>query len=418
MSSKKNIKIFAHWKEFEKPMLMGILNASMLRGKQLFSFEYDEQWLKKQQFCPLDPNLGLYRGKQFPPMGKRNFGLFLDSCPDRWGRFLLQRRETFLARKERRKVQKLYESDYLLGVHDIQRIGALRFQVNEQFMDDNDEYSAPSWTSLRKLEHVSSQLEDDSNIDHPKYEQWLKMLLAPGSSLGGARPKASVLDSNEHLWIAKFPSRNDSVDIGLWEGIVNQMAKKTGILVAESKVQTFSSKHHTFLSKRFDREQHRRIHFASAMTLLEREDGDDYTSGVSYLELVEFIEQNGAQPKQDLAELWKRILFSVCISNTDDHLRNHGFLLSEKGWKLSPAYDLNPNPEGEGLRLNISEADNSLDLDLVKGVAPYFHLSNIESETILQKVLSVVQNWRSIATAYGASITQQNEMSRSFRIVE
>lgn len=418
MSEAKTINVFADWKGLAQPTLMGTLDVAFVRGKEVFSFEYDMDWLKTKRYQNLDPSLGLYAGKQFPAVGKRNFGLFLDSCPDRWGRFLLQRRETLLARKENRRSQRLHESDYLLGVHDMQRMGAIRFQANNRFMDDNTDYAAPPWTSLSTLEHISLQVENDDNLMHPDYERWLHMLLAPGSSLGGARPKANVVGPKGQLWVAKFPSRNDSVDVGLWEGLANQLAKDAGICVAESKIQCFASNHHTFLSKRFDRQQHQRIHFASAMTLLEREDGDDYTNGASYLEIVQFIQQQGSQPKVDLMELWRRIVFSACISNTDDHLRNHGFLLTENGWKLSPAYDLNPNPEGYGLRLNISETDNSQDIGLLQEVAPYFHLSKKEADTILADVLQAVQKWKIVANTLGISPTQQSLFEPAFRLVE
>lgn len=418
MRDTTSIQVFADWKGLEQPTLMGTLEVAFVRGKEVFSFEYDTDWLQTKRYQRLDPRLGLYAGKQFPAVGKRNFGLFLDSCPDRWGRFLLQRRETIQARKQNRNPHRLYESDYLLGVHDVQRMGAIRFQVHDRFMDDNAEYAAPPWTSLSTLEHISQQVENDDNLTHPDYERWLHMLLAPGSSLGGARPKANVVDENGQLWVAKFPSRNDTVDVGLWEGLANQLAKDAGIQVSESKIQRFASTEHTFLSKRFDRQQHQRIHFASAMTLLERDDGDDYSNGASYLEMVEFIEQQGAQPKQDLMELWRRIVFSASISNTDDHLRNHGFLLAENGWALSPAYDLNPNPQGYGLKLNISETDNSQDIDLLREVAPYFHLSTRETETILSEVIHAVRKWNSLANTLGISSHQQELFEPAFRLVE
>ena len=240
------IKVFADWKELEGPTQMGTLDVSLLRGKEIFSFTYVKDWLRQQQYCPIDPNLGLYQGRQFPPSNKSNFGLFLDSCPDRWGRFLLQRREVLLAKKENRNTKRLYESDYLLGVHDKQRMGALRFQVDERFLDDNDDYSAPPWTSISKLAHVSYQLEDDSSVHHPEYEKWLTMLVQPGSSLGGARPKASIVDENKDLWIAKFPSRNDDMDVGLWEKLANILAKNAGLDVPESTTLQMNSKHHTF----------------------------------------------------------------------------------------------------------------------------------------------------------------------------
>ena len=217
------------------------------------------------------------------------------------------------------------------------------------------------------------RLEDDDSLDDPDYLKWLQMLVSSGSSLGGARPKTGILDKEGNLWIAKFPSKNDGDDIGAWEMVTYELAIQSGIVMAASKAEKFSSNKHTFLTKRFDRAADgKRIHFASAMTLLGYTDGTDASSGASYLELVDFISKYGARPENDLKQLWRRIVFSICVSNTDDHLRNHGFLLTEKGWGLSPAYDINPVETGMGLKLNISEDDNALDLDLVLSVAPYF----------------------------------------------
>jgi len=274
--------------------------------------------------------------------------------------------------------------------------------------------AAPPWTSLRELEHASLKFEED-NTDDPQYLKWLSMLIAPGSSLGGARPKASVVDANNNLWIAKFPSRNDDKDVAAWEMVANQLAINAGLNISEGKLQKFNNKYHTYLTKRFDRTaNNKRIHFASAMTLLGHLDGDD-SAGASYLELMEFISRHGAAVEKDLEELWRRIVFSICIKNTDDHLRNHGFLLTDKGWLLSPAYDINPNEYGKGLSLNISDLDNSLDLDLAKEVAGYFRLSDNKASQIIEKVTSVAKDWKKIAAAYKISNAEQERMSPSFQ---
>lgn len=417
----RQIEVYAHWEELSKPTPVGTLNAIPSRGKEIFSFEYNDDWLKSKQAQALDPSLQLLGGIHYAPHGQENFGVFLDSSPDRWGRFLMNRRETQLAREENRKARKLLESDYLLGVYDEHRMGALRFRTHPEgpFLDNNRKYASPPWTSLRELEHASLELEKHDAEKNPSYSKWLTMLIAPGGSLGGARPKASVTDENNHLWIAKFPSNNDEHDVGAWEMVTYKLAKKAKIIIAEAKIDKFNSRYHTFLSKRFDRNHKgERIHFASAMTLLQRSDGDDASTGASYLELAEFIIRYGSQPDQDLEQLWRRIVFYMGVSNTDDHLRNHGFILQPNGWILSPAFDINPNPNGDGLKLNISESDNSQDIRLAKEVAEYFRISSTQADEIIKEIFGEIANWRKIASALSISLGEQNQMQHAFRLTE
>ena len=414
-NTKKEIQVYAHWQGLEEPSLMGVLSVSPAKGKESFSFEYADAWLKSGFSQMIDPDLQLYSGAYYPRDDKPNFGVFLDSCPDRWGRVLMQRREAAIAKQEDRAAKKILESDFLLGVYDTHRMGALRFNLDNDgpFLNDNKAMAAPPWTSLRELEHASFKFEED-NTDDPEYLKWVAMLIAPGSSLGGARPKASVMDAHNNLWIAKFPSRNDDKNIAAWEMVTNQLAVNAGINVAEGKLLQFNNKYHTYLTKRFDRTAAgERIHFASAMTLLGHIDGED-ASGASYLELMEFISRHGAAVEKDLEELWRRIVFSICVKNTDDHLRNHGFLLTEKGWLLSPAYDINPNEYGKGLSLNITDADNSLDLNLAMEVAGYFRLSDDKASQILEQVTAVVKDWRKVAADYKISNAEQERMSAAF----
>lgn len=398
---------------------MGTLKAEQLRGKEVFSFEYDKTWLATGFALVLDPDLQFYAGSQYlNGREKPNFGLFLDSSPDRWGRILMRRREAAEARLNDRKEKKLFETDFLLGVYDGHRMGGLRFKTDQNgvFLSDNDSLASPPWTSIRKLEQISLRLEEDDVIDDPDYLKWLNMLLAPGSSLGGARPKAGIHDSSGQLWIAKFPSKNDTEDIGAWEMVTHELAVQAGIQMAEAQVRKFSGNHHTYLTKRFDRTSSgKRIHFSSAMTQLGYNDGQNATDGVSYLELVEFIGSHGARVNKDLKELWRRIIFSICVSNTDDHLRNHGFLLTAKGWILSPAYDINPVETGRGLKLNISENDNSLDLTLAMEVHEFFRLKKTEAEEIVHHVKSVVSHWRELANSYGITKAQQELKALAFR---
>lgn len=416
----KRIYVYADWAELNNPILMGNLFVDILRGKEIFSFEYTDEWLKSNHLYSLDPDLGFYSGKQYLRDNKPNFGLFLDSSPDRWGRVLMKRRESIIAKIENRPVRMLYESDFLLGVYDLHRMGALRFKLepNGDFLDNNENYSAPPWTSIRELEYASLELERNLEQDNPDLLRWINLLMAPGSSLGGARPKASVKDLSHSLWIAKFPSKEDFIDIGAWEMVANELAQKSGIKTSEVLIEKFNSKHHTFLSKRFDRTSNGdRLHFSSAMTLLGYNDGAHADDGVSYLELVEFIIQNGANVNEDLEELFKRITFSVAISNTDDHLRNHGFILTKSGWTLSPAYDLNPNQYGVGLKLNISENDNSLDFNLALSVAPYFRLSEKRATELIEQIKKVVSDWRNIASKYKIPKSEQDMMRMAFKNV-
>jgi serine/threonine-protein kinase HipA len=421
MATENNKKIFvyADWDEMEAIKPFGVLYSQRVRGKEVFSFEYDSNWLNSGYAQALDPNLLLFHGKQFAPDNKANFGLFLDSSPDRWGRLLMRRREAAFAKKENRPEQTLFESDYLLGVYDGHRLGGLRFKLDEQgeFMNNQKEMASPPWTSLRELEYASLKLENEDVVDDPDYFHWLSMLYAPGSSLGGARPKASVFDENKNLWIAKFPSINDEKDTGAWEKVLHELAKKAGIDVPEAKLMHFSGRHHTYLSKRFDRVgSSKRIHFASAMTLLGYNDGADAEKGVSYLELVGFLLQNSSESKKDLEQLWRRIVFNILVSNTDDHLRNHGCILTKSGWRLSPAYDMNPNQYGTGLSLSISETDNSLDTGIALEVAKYFKLNVTEAKNILDELISVVSEWKTVAKANEISKSEIDAMKKAFKV--
>ncbi|MEQ9375007.1 MAG: HipA domain-containing protein [Imperialibacter sp.] len=420
--AKREIYVFADLQEVNGPILMGMLTSEMLRGKEIFSFEYDKTWLSSGFAQTLDPDLQLYPGPQYlNDDSKFNFGLFLDSSPDRWGRVLMQRREAAEARWQERKPIKLFETDYLLGVYDGHRMGALRFKLEPDgpFLNSDERQASPPWTSIRELEQISLRLEEEGAIDHPDYRQWLNMLVNPGSSLGGARPKASVLDADSNLWIAKFPSKNDEGDMGAWEMVTYELAVAAGVHMAECQARKFTSDYHTFITKRFDRTNDgRRLHFTSAMTQLGYTDGTDAASGVSYLELVDFLMSNGANVEEDLPQLWRRIVFSICVSNTDDHLRNHGFLLSNDGWHLSPAYDINPNESGTGLKLNISEYDNALELGLAMEVHTYFRLDEARALEIIEQVKSAVGKWREVATKYGISKSSQELKAMAFQVVK
>jgi len=414
----KEILVFADWIGLPSTLKIGTLRSEKSKGEEVFSFEYDDVWLSGGYAQVIDPDLRLFGGPQYLNDNKPNFGLFLDSSPDRWGRMLMERRESIIARKTNQPKRRLMESDFLLGVNDETRMGALRFKLEESepFLSDNEDIKTPPFTSIRELEQASMRLEDDDFFKDREALKWLMMLMAPGSSLGGARPKASVRDPNGQLWIAKFPSKNDNKNNGAWEFLVNQMAIELGINMAHAEARIYSQKQHTFLTKRFDRTVlNERIHFASAMTLLGYKDGYNHKDGGSYLEIVELIEQFGSDADNDIRELWRRIVFSVAISNTDDHLRNHGFLLTSNGWKLSPAYDINPIEKGIGLSLNISEDDNSLDYDLCISVAGYFRWKKEDAVNYINRTKKTVSQWKKRASAMNITSAEQVMMESAFK---
>lgn len=412
----KTIYVYESFHSAE-PNFLGTLFVENVRGHESYAFEYDEQWLKNSpHYLHLDPDLQLYAGRQYPTGTKEVFGIFADSSPDRWGRLLMTRRERILAEKENRKPNKLFGSDYLIGVYDETRMGAIRFKLDKDgpFLSDDAETPTPPWTSLRTLEEAARQFEnDESGLE----QKWVAQLIKPGSSLGGARPKATVLDAEENLWIAKFPSKHDDVNVGAWEKVTHDLAKLCGLNVPESKLVDFSKYGSTFLVRRFDRNGSARVHFASAMTMLGKIDGASATDGSSYLELVSFIKANGADPKRDLVELWKRIVFNMAVSNTDDHLRNHGFILKDDGWHLSPLYDVNPVPEGNELSLCVNEDEATISIDLAIEIAPYCGLTCKEAIAIANDILKTVgENWSRLATECGLSRSAQEYMRPAFSL--
>lgn len=405
--------MYAHWMEL--PELMGILSAHQAKGRKAFSFEYDEKWLQSKERWLIDPDIQFYSGQQFPN-NKENFGIFLDSLPDTWGRTLMKRRAAQLAKEKGEKTKTLYDIDYLLGVYDETRMGALRFKLDKDgpFLDDNKAQATPPWSSIRELQQAVEHYENDT--DSEAMNKWLKVLLAPGSSLGGARPKANILDEYGHLWIAKFPSKNDTVDKAAWEFLAYQLAIHSGIEMSSCKLEKVGGKQHTFFTKRFDRKGKQRIHFSSSMTLTGNNEESIKANPGSYLDIAESIQNYGCNVDANLKQLWRRIVFNIGISNTDDHLRNHGFILTKNGWELSPAYDLNPSIDKEGLALNIDMDNNSLDYELAKSVGEYFRLNISEMNLIIGEVKKSVAQWNSIAKTIGISRAEQDLMSLAFRV--
>lgn len=413
-----SVQVCLDLERYENPVLMGILHCQSGGAGDIFSFEYDPAWLARPEAFGFDPDLVLAPGHQYPAPNRVNFGIFLDSSPDRWGRVLMQRRENVRARREGRKPRLLREWDYLLGVHDLTRLGALRFRPSDdsRFLDDDDRFAAPPITSLRELQAASLQFEQHiQEEDHPDFERWVTQLLAPGSSLGGARPKASVRDENGVLCIAKFPSRQDTRDIGGWELVAHRLAAKAGIDVPEARpLRLVDSPYTTFLVKRFDRTlRENRLAFVSAMTLAQRVDGE---TGASYLELVDLLQSRGANTKADCEQLFRRVLFSILIHNTDDHLRNHGFFINENGIRLSPAYDLNPSIERNELTLAINEAETTCDISIAMDTSKSYGLSVDDSRRILKEVQIAVSEWQKEATRLEIPKAERDMMAQAFQM--
>lgn len=413
--AKQEILIYAHWIGLESPRLIGVLSALAAKGKKAFSFEYDKDWLKSREQMLLDPDIQFYSGPQYPN-NKENFGVFLDSMPDTWGRTLMKIREFQRAKEAKDTPNTLYEIDFLLGVYDENRMGALRFKTEKDgpFLDNSDKRQTPPWSSIRELQEAARNLENDN--DDVETNKWINILLAPGSSLGGARPKANILDEKGELWIAKFPAKNDTIDKAAWEFLAYQLAIKAGIYMAPSRLIKISGPFSTFFTKRFDREKKQRIHFASAMTMTGNTEETIRAYPASYLEMAEFIQNNGTMVNDNLKQLWRRIVFNIAISNSDDHLRNHGFILTQHGWILSPAFDLNPSIDKNGLALNIDMENNALDYDLAKSVGDYFRLDMNKMDEIINEIKSVVSSWKEVAREIGISNTEQNMMAKAFNV--
>jgi serine/threonine-protein kinase HipA len=394
----------------EAPFLIGQLHEEERRGKRTVSFQFSEEWLGNPSFFQFDPKLPKSRGFHYPEQGKRIFGSIGDSAPDTWGRKLLDRRELKTAEREDRPRRSLSEVDYLLGVADLPRLGALRFSVDGQYQAVIDK-AVPTVVNLGRLMQAAERIDRGEET-----EDDLFILFAPGSSLGGARPKASVIDAQETLFIAKFPKDSDAYSVERWEAIAMDMANDAGLNVCEYDLTEVAGKQ-IYLTKRFDRENShvcgKRIPFISAMALTDHEDGDD---DCSYLELVDILTETGANPEYDIKLLFMRITFSVLISNVDDHFRNHGFLWeNNKGWRLSPLYDVNPVYNSSGSLQSCIDYDNSTaSVSLLLEVAGYFGLDKKTAKQEIKKVAEIVVHWRKYAVQRNAPRKEIELMARAF----
>lgn len=392
------------------PHLIGRLWARVRNNKESATFEYDESWLKHPARFSLEPALQLGPGPFHTPADTPIFGAIGDSAPDRWGRALMRRMERRRAEREGSAPRTLKEIDFLLLVDDQARQGALRFaeQAGGPFLREQGGKRIPPLLELPKLlsaaEHVMEETDTEGD---------LRLLFAPGSSLGGARPKASVIDKDGQLAIAKFPRRDDEVNTVLWEAVALALASKAGIAVPKARVETVARKP-VLLLRRFDRDGTRRIPFLSAMSMLGSRDQETR----SYMEIVDATRQHGAAPKADMEALWRRMVFNILISNVDDHMRNHGFLYAgQQGWRLSPAYDMNPVPTDIKPRIlstAINEVDNTASLALALEVAEYFELDASHAREIAKQVAKAVSKWRDEAARHGLTTTEIDRMASAF----
>lgn len=412
----KKIFVFADFDWLKEVELIGELSYESLRGSDSYGFKFDETWLKKHGAIFLSEDLNNYPGQQYTQPGKDIFGCFSDALPDRWGRTLLNRREQILAGEEKRPVRRLSSFDYLVGIDDYSRMGGFRFKesLDGDFINVSDTLRIPPLTDIRQLIEASREIEKSEEENQLPDKKWIVQLVQPGSSLGGARPKASIIDVDKVLYIAKFPSRKDDYDAGLWEHFCHLLAIQVGIDAAITQVISTNDKYHTLLSRRFDRTgDGKRIHFASAMTLLGLDDGDNAATGHGYLDIVDFILQNCTNVEENLKELYRRVAFNICIGNSDDHFRNHGFLLTAKGWTFSPAYDMNPTLS-EYQSLLINSSTNKADLNILLDACEEYMLSRKVAELIISEVIEVVKNWRVLATKLGISKREMEMFSSVF----
>ena len=413
----KTLYVYADFDWLDEPMLVGELGYESLRGSDSYSFKYDNDWLRQYGSLYLSADINNYPGQQYTQPDRDIFGCFNDALPDRWGRLLLNRREQILATEEKRPVRKLSSFDYLIGIDDYSRMGGFRFKEKQdgEYINCEKSLRIPPLTDIRALVAASMEIEKSEELNQLPEKKWLLQLVHPGTSLGGARPKAGVMNDEGRICVAKFPSRNDDYDVGLWEHLSHLLAKEAGVEAAETSVIETGKKYHALLSKRFDRTvEGRRKHFASAMTLLGLTDGCDAKSGNGYLDIVDFILQNCCDVEQNLRQLYRRVAFNIAIGNSDDHFRNHGFLLTPRGWTLSPAYDMNPTLN-EYQALLINSTTNHADLQVLLDSSEEYMIGKDEGVYIIEEVKAGVKHWNSIATRLGIAKREMDVFEQVFQ---
>ena len=396
----KKITVYADFGFLATPQEIGILGYERVRGKDHFVFEYSHEWLKQHGGIVLSGDMMNVPSLQHPRGTDSVFGFVKDSFPDRWGRLLLNRRERLKAQVEGRPVRMLTNYDYLTGIEDFTRMGGIRYKEEDSdgFINVSEKYLVPPIESLRALCDACHEIESAEERNELPEQRWLDQLIDPGTSLGGARPKANVIDNDGKLYVAKFPSKKDLENTELIEHFSHRLAAKAGINVAQTRTIKISKDRDLLLSERFDRTADgRRIHFASAMSLLGLEDGAGSSTGNGYLDIVDFILQGCVDVQQNLRELYRRVAFNVMFGNTDDHFRNHGFLLTPKGWTLSPAYDINPGTKLHQCLL-IDQYTEQSDVNTLLHASGSYMLEQQEASDIIEEVRTAIKAWRKTAT--------------------
>lgn len=398
----KKLFVYADFDWLDTPQLIGKLSYDSVRGSETYGFSFDKEWLAKYGDVFLSEDLQNYTGIQYTRPERDIFACFSDALPDRWGRTLLNRREQIAASDEKRAVRRLTSFDYLMGIDDASRMGGFRFAqtFGGKFINCEESLRVPPLANVRELMRAAHEIELSEEKHLLPSKKRLVQLLHPGTSLGGARPKASVIDEDGSLTIAKFPSRKDDYDVAQWEHFCHVMGRRAGLNVAETRTIN-GEDYHILLSKRFDRNSDgRRIHFASALTLLGLTDGDNASTGYGYTDIVDFIVQHGSNVEQNLEELYRRVAFYIIVGNSDDHFLNHSFLLTRKGWELSPAYDINPTlADNQSLLINRSTSES--DLNILLASAGDYMLSAEKAKGIINEVKSAMKSWRTEARRLG-----------------
>ena len=395
----KRITVYADFDFLASPQEIGVLGYEHVRGNDHFVFEYSREWLKAHAGIVLSGDLMNVPSLQHPRDTNNVFGFVKDSFPDRWGRLLLDRRERLMAQSEGRPKRQLTNYDYLVGIEDFTRMGGIRYKTDDSddYINASQRYLVPPIESLRDLCDACHEIEVAEERNELPEQRWLDQLIDPGTSLGGARPKANVIDADGKLYVAKFPSKKDLENTELLEHLAHSLAASAGINVAKTRTIKISKDRDLLLSERFDRSADgKRIHFASAMSLLGLEDGAGSSTGNGYLDIVDFILQSCTDVKQNLRELYRRVAFNIMFGNTDDHFRNHGFLLTPKGWTLSPAYDINPGAKHHQCLL-INEYTEQSDIHALLDASENYMLEHKEAEEIIEEVRTTIKDWYTVA---------------------
>lgn len=395
------LEVIAAFDWLQKEETIGILGCEYIRGNQIYSFEFDKNWIKKYNGIPLSKDLSNFLGKQYLYNEKGLFRCFADALPDRWGRKLADLKADIVNHNRTFLPNKLTDWEYLQAIGDESRMGAFRFKIpgKDKYLNAEEKFNIPPILELGELMDAAQHIERDLDKKLPPEERWINRLFNPGSSMGGARPKACIKDKGGNIYMAKFPSIKDEYDIARWEHFAVQLAKDCGINAVESNLVNNKNYHSIFISKRFDRTgDRRRVHMASALTLLGLRDGDGESTGNGYIDIVDFIIANGGHTDEQIEELYRRVAFNICIGNTDDHFRNHAFLLTKNGWELSPAYDMNPTKRLHH-SLNINRNSNESDINLLYKSHEDYLLGEEKAREIINDVVKTVKYWESMASS-------------------